>query len=146
ITSVTFRLPKVWTPRAGYADIARELAAGRHDSVNGGVNGNESGNSSADGSANANANASASASAHATANASANATANATANANAGAGADSAPGARAIFDAVVRVRRAKLPDPLALGNAGSFFKNPVVGAAQFEALREREPGLVSYPQ
>lgn len=53
---------------------------------------------------------------------------------------------RAIFDAVVAVRRAKLPDPLELGNAGSFFKNPVVEAAAYEALREREPQLVAYAQ
>jgi UDP-N-acetylmuramate dehydrogenase len=92
ITSVAFRLPKVWQPRAGYADLARELAA--------------SGN-----------------------------------------GDDAAsPSAQAIFNAVVAVRRGKLPDPLELGNAGSFFKNPVVEAAQFEALKLREPGLVSYVQ
>ncbi|MEM5435009.1 UDP-N-acetylmuramate dehydrogenase [Paraburkholderia diazotrophica] len=90
ITAVTFRLPKAWTPRAGYADIARELAA-------------------------------------------------------VGIG-DATPTPLAIFDAVVAVRRAKLPDPLALGNAGSFFKNPVVDAAQFDALLAKEPGLVSYRQ
>ncbi|WP_322103370.1 UDP-N-acetylmuramate dehydrogenase [Paraburkholderia sp. J41] len=54
--------------------------------------------------------------------------------------------ARAVFDAVVAVRRAKLPDPLELGNAGSFFKNPVIDAAPFEALRAREPEIVSYAQ
>ncbi|RAR60527.1 UDP-N-acetylmuramate dehydrogenase [Paraburkholderia unamae] len=57
-----------------------------------------------------------------------------------------APQARAVFDAVVAVRRAKLPDPLQLGNAGSFFKNPVIGAPQFDALAAREPQIVSYPQ
>lgn len=88
VTSVTFRLPKAWTPRTGYADLARELA----------VRG------------------------------------------------DGAPTAQAIFDAVVAVRRAKLPDPLVLGNAGSFFKNPVIDAARFAALRKREPEVVSYPQ
>jgi len=54
--------------------------------------------------------------------------------------------ARAIFDAVVSVRRAKLPDPLVLGNAGSFFKNPVIDASQFDALFAREPDIVSYRQ
>jgi UDP-N-acetylmuramate dehydrogenase len=58
--------------------------------------------------------------------------------------ADASP--QAVFDAVVAVRRAKLPDPASLGNAGSFFKNPIVDAATFEALRAREPQLVSYPQ
>ncbi|MCG7402329.1 MULTISPECIES: UDP-N-acetylmuramate dehydrogenase [Caballeronia] len=86
ITSVTFRLPKAWTPRADYVDVARAL----------------------DGAA--------------------------------------TPDAQAIFDAVVAVRRAKLPDWTALGNAGSFFKNPVVSAQAFEALKQREPGVVSYPQ
>ena len=92
ITSVTFRLPKVWQPRASYADLARQLAA----------NGYEAGGEE--------------------------------------------PDARAIFDAVVAVRRAKLPDPLELGNAGSFFKNPVIGADQFDALKRREPDIVSYAQ
>jgi len=87
ITSVTFRLPKTWAPRAEYADIARALEAN---------------------------------------------------------GASASP--QAIFDAVVAVRRAKLPDPAVLGNAGSFFKNPVVDEAAFEALRAREPQIVSYRQ
>jgi UDP-N-acetylmuramate dehydrogenase len=87
ITSVTFRLPKAWTPRADYADVARELDA-----------------------------------------------------------RSAAPTPQAIFDAVVAVRRAKLPDPLALGNAGSFFKNPVIDAPAYETLRAREPQLVAYPQ
>ncbi|MCY0388809.1 UDP-N-acetylmuramate dehydrogenase [Robbsia sp. Bb-Pol-6] len=56
------------------------------------------------------------------------------------------PTPRAIFDAVVRVRRDKLPDPALTGNAGSFFKNPVVTAAHHALLREREPDLVAYPQ
>ena len=86
ITSVVFRLPKAWTPRTEYADVARALeGASRCD-------------------------------------------------------------AQAIFDAVVAVRRAKLPDWTVLGNAGSFFKNPVIDAAQFDALRARAPEIVSYPQ
>ncbi|QQC63660.1 UDP-N-acetylmuramate dehydrogenase [Paraburkholderia ginsengisoli] len=98
ITSVTFRLPKVWQPRAGYADLARELAAGGYA-------------------------------------------------ASAGQGSTGTqPTAQAIFNAVVAVRRAKLPDPLELGNAGSFFKNPVVDAARFDALKNNEPDVVSYPQ
>jgi len=57
-----------------------------------------------------------------------------------------APTVRDIFDAVCEIRRAKLPDPAVLGNAGSFFKNPVVPADRYEALRARFPGLVGYPQ
>jgi UDP-N-acetylmuramate dehydrogenase len=54
--------------------------------------------------------------------------------------------ARQIFDAVCDIRRAKLPDPAVLGNAGSFFKNPVVSKAQFDALKLRFADIVSYPQ
>jgi len=86
ITSVVFRLPKAWTPRADYADVARALEGAAK------------------------------------------------------------PDAQAIFDAVVAVRRAKLPDWTVLGNAGSFFKNPVVSAAAFATLQHREPGVVSYRQ
>ncbi|PND31983.1 UDP-N-acetylenolpyruvoylglucosamine reductase [Achromobacter pulmonis] len=57
-----------------------------------------------------------------------------------------APTARAIFDAVCEIRRAKLPDPVVTGNAGSFFKNPIVPADVRDALAERHAGLVSYAQ
>ncbi|HEY0295260.1 MAG TPA: UDP-N-acetylmuramate dehydrogenase [Bordetella sp.] len=56
------------------------------------------------------------------------------------------PTARAIFDAVCRIRRAKLPDPAVIGNAGSFFKNPLVQARVRDDLLARFPGLVSYAQ
>lgn len=88
ITSVTFRLPKIWRASYGYADLARELA--EQDIAE--------------------------------------------------------PAPTDIFNAVVAVRRAKLPDPAAVGNAGSFFKNPVISATEHAALQAREPGLVAYPQ
>lgn len=51
-----------------------------------------------------------------------------------------------VFDQVVAVRQAKLPDPAVKPNVGSFFKNPVVSQAQMQALREDYPKLVGYPQ
>jgi UDP-N-acetylmuramate dehydrogenase len=56
------------------------------------------------------------------------------------------PDARAIFDAVVAIRRRKLPDPAVIGNAGSFFKNPIVSSEEHQALIARYPSLVGYPQ
>jgi UDP-N-acetylmuramate dehydrogenase len=50
-----------------------------------------------------------------------------------------------VFHAVCDIRRAKLPDPAVIGNAGSFFKNPLVDAARHAALRQKFPNLVSYP-
>jgi UDP-N-acetylmuramate dehydrogenase len=51
-----------------------------------------------------------------------------------------------VLDAVCDIRRRKLPDPRVLGNVGSFFKNPVVSAAQYHALRSRFERLVAYVQ
>ncbi len=56
-----------------------------------------------------------------------------------------APGARQIFDWVCEIRRAKLPDPARIGNAGSFFKNPVVSEEQCRDIIGRDPGIVHYP-
>jgi len=56
------------------------------------------------------------------------------------------PTAREISDAVIAIRSRKLPDPARIGNAGSFFKNPVVDAAAFARLAPRHPGLPHYPQ
>jgi len=54
------------------------------------------------------------------------------------------PSAADIFDAVCAIRRRKLPDPAQIGNAGSFFKNPVVSREKRTDLLERFPSLVSY--
>lgn len=56
-----------------------------------------------------------------------------------------APTARQIFDWVCAIRRAKLPDPAVIGNAGSFFKNPTVTQDQCADIIAREPNIVHYP-
>ena len=88
ITSVIFRLPKVWQPNLRYADVAQELA-----------------------------------------------TRNLT-----------APTPQDVADAIIAIRRRKLPDPAVTPNAGSFFHNPVVDAALAAALAAAHPGLPRYPQ
>ncbi|MFN4264779.1 MAG: UDP-N-acetylmuramate dehydrogenase [Aquabacterium sp.] len=57
----------------------------------------------------------------------------------------SQPSPRQIFDWICEVRRAKLPDPAQIGNAGSFFKNPVVTAEQCRDIIGRDPEIVHYP-
>ncbi|MFZ2853080.1 MAG: UDP-N-acetylmuramate dehydrogenase [Rhodocyclaceae bacterium] len=88
ITSVTFRLPKVWQALTRYADIPAELDAR-------GI---------------------------------------------------ASPDARQIADAVIAIRRRKLPDPALIPNAGSFFHNPVLDAATADRLAADFPGLPRYAQ
>lgn len=56
------------------------------------------------------------------------------------------PTARDVSGAVIRLRQNKLPDPQTHGNAGSFFKNPVVTAGRAEALRTRFASLPAWEQ
>jgi len=58
---------------------------------------------------------------------------------------NAAPDAKTIFDWVCSIRRNKLPDPAVVGNAGSFFKNPVVSAEQCRDIIGRDPEVVHYP-
>ena len=53
---------------------------------------------------------------------------------------------RAIFDKVCEIRRSKLPDPAKIGNAGSFFKNPIIPAQEAETIRLHYPNAPFYPQ
>jgi len=55
------------------------------------------------------------------------------------------PDAWQVFDWVCAIRRAKLPDPAQVGNAGSFFKNPVVSDVQCRDIIGRDPEVVHYP-
>ena len=52
---------------------------------------------------------------------------------------------REVFDWVCAIRRAKLPDPAVIGNAGSFFKNPTVSPEQCADIIGRDPKVVHYP-
>lgn len=53
--------------------------------------------------------------------------------------------ARAVSDAVIAIRQQRLPDPAVVGNAGSFFQNPVVSKAQFMRMSLDHPGIINYP-
>lgn len=57
----------------------------------------------------------------------------------------SSPGIKEVSDAVIRIRSSKLPNPAEIGNAGSFFKNPIVTKEHASALLETHPDLVHYP-
>lgn len=52
--------------------------------------------------------------------------------------------AKAISDAVIAIRSSKLPNPAEIGNAGSFFKNPVIPISLFEQIQQNYPEIVSY--
>jgi UDP-N-acetylmuramate dehydrogenase len=51
-----------------------------------------------------------------------------------------------VSDAIIFIRQSKLPDPAVIGNAGSFFKNPMVTGERRDALLASFPGMVSYSQ
>jgi UDP-N-acetylmuramate dehydrogenase len=56
-----------------------------------------------------------------------------------------APSAQQVADWIIAIRSAKLPDPAVIGNAGSFFKNPVVTPEQCRDIIARDPHIVHYP-
>jgi UDP-N-acetylmuramate dehydrogenase len=53
---------------------------------------------------------------------------------------------RMVFDSVVNIRNSKLPNPDLLGNAGSFFKNPVVSQEKFKSIESQYPEVKGYLQ
>lgn len=55
------------------------------------------------------------------------------------------PGIADVSQAVINIRRSKLPDPKVTGNAGSFFKNPEVSQETYEQIREKNEKVVAYP-
>ncbi len=55
------------------------------------------------------------------------------------------PSAQQVADWICDIRRAKLPDPAVMGNAGSFFKNPTVTPEQCSDIIGRDPKVVFYP-
>lgn len=55
------------------------------------------------------------------------------------------PTIRDVSNAVIAIRKSKLPDPAQIGNAGSFFKNPVIERQRFDVLKKQFPDIPSYP-
>lgn len=54
------------------------------------------------------------------------------------------PTIKDVSNIVIKIRSSKLPDPDKIGNAGSFFKNPVVPNADFEKIKAKHPNIVSF--
>ena len=54
------------------------------------------------------------------------------------------PTVKSISDAVIQIRRSKLPDPAEIGNAGSFFKNPEISLSHFDKIKSAYPDVPSY--
>ncbi|MCB0495223.1 MAG: UDP-N-acetylmuramate dehydrogenase [Cyclobacteriaceae bacterium] len=56
------------------------------------------------------------------------------------------PTPKEVSDAVIHIRQSKLPDPAKVGNAGSFFKNPVITKKQYDLLKSEFETIPGYPQ
>jgi len=55
------------------------------------------------------------------------------------------PTIRDVSNTVIEIRQSKLPDPKVIGNAGSFFKNPMISSDHFESIKSSYPDLPGYP-
>ena len=55
------------------------------------------------------------------------------------------PTIKDVSDAIIQIRKSKLPDPAQIGNAGSFFKNPEIPAEQYASLKSDFPNMPGYP-
>lgn len=55
------------------------------------------------------------------------------------------PSLQDVSNAVIAIRKSKLPDPKEIGNSGSFFKNPVISKDQFLELQKENPNIPNYP-
>jgi UDP-N-acetylmuramate dehydrogenase len=55
------------------------------------------------------------------------------------------PSIETLFNAVVAIRKEKLPDPEVIGNAGSFFKNPIISSDCFHKIQKNFPSIPFYP-
>ena len=55
------------------------------------------------------------------------------------------PTIKDVHEAVIEVRQYKLPDPAVIGNAGSFFKNPIITLHQYDQLKKINPDAAHYP-
>ncbi|HKI77915.1 MAG TPA: UDP-N-acetylmuramate dehydrogenase [Ignavibacteriaceae bacterium] len=54
------------------------------------------------------------------------------------------PSVKDVSDVICKIRKSKLPDPQKIGNAGSFFKNPVIDSEKFNDLKQEFPDLIGY--
>ncbi|WP_439557329.1 UDP-N-acetylmuramate dehydrogenase [Dyadobacter sp.] len=57
----------------------------------------------------------------------------------------SVPTIKDVSEAIMRIRRSKLPDPAKIGNAGSFFKNPEIPVSKFDEIKYKNPLAPGYP-